>query len=299
MESSASDLRDKPNNRSAFESHPRQWETNRYIYPVISRRSGGLSIGVNLNPDKACNFDCIYCSVNRRIPGDRRPVDTAILAHELAAMLDAAVSGRLFQHPPFADISPELRRLNDIAFSGDGEPTSSPQLLEGFKLAKAMLDDRKMSGVKIILITNATLLHRPSVENALNFLDACYSEIWAKLDAGTPEYYQVVDRTDVPFDRVLENIIACAKIRPIVIQSLFMKVHGVNPPDTELDAYARRLLDILQGGGKLRQVQIYTIARDPAESFATPLSLQELERIATRVAALLPAEKRILFEVFA
>ncbi len=298
MDTSAARLRTDPHNRAAFESHPRSWAQNRYVYPVISRRSGGLSIGVNLNPDKACNFDCIYCSVNRKIPGDRRPIDLAVLSAELAAMLDTARSGQLFQHPPFADISPELRRLNDIAFSGDGEPTSCPQLLEGFKLAKAALDERKMEGVKIILITNATLLHRPPVASALSFLDACHSEIWAKLDAGTPEYYQQVDRTNVPFQRVLENITECAKRRPIIIQSLFMKVHGVGPLDAELDAYARRLLAMVQAGGRLRRVQIYTIARDPAESFASPLEGAELEQIAARVRQILPAAAKINCEVF-
>ncbi|MGC8560971.1 MAG: radical SAM protein [Phycisphaerae bacterium] len=298
MDTSAARLRTDPNNRAAFESHPRSWAQNRYIYPVISRRSGGLSIGVNLNPDKACNFDCIYCSVNRKIPGDRRPIDLSVLSAELAAMLDTAHSGRLFQHPPFADISPELRRLNDIAFSGDGEPTSCPQLLDGFKLAKAALDERKMEGVKFILITNATLLHRPPVAAALSFLDACYSEIWAKLDAGTPEHYERVDRTTIPLQRVLENITECAQRRPIVIQSLFMKVHGVGPSDAELDAYARRLLAMVQAGGKLRRVQIYTIARDPAEHFAGPLESAELDRIAARVKQMLPPEAKVKCEVF-
>ncbi len=51
-----------------FTQHSRSWQSNRYVYPVISRRSKGLSIGVNLNPDKVCNFDCVYCCVDRTHP---------------------------------------------------------------------------------------------------------------------------------------------------------------------------------------------------------------------------------------
>src|ERR1041384_5902109 len=58
-----------------FTQHSRSWRENRYVYPVVSRRSKGLSIGVNLNPDKVCNFDCIYCCVDRKTPPVWRDVD--------------------------------------------------------------------------------------------------------------------------------------------------------------------------------------------------------------------------------
>jgi wyosine [tRNA(Phe)-imidazoG37] synthetase (radical SAM superfamily) len=292
------DLFHLPANRAAFTSHSRYWATNRYVYPVISRRSGGLSIGINLNPDKACNFDCIYCSVNRKLPGDQSPIDLKCLTDELSAMLRVAKSGELFKHPSFAQVSPELRRLNDIAFSGDGEPTSCTELLATFRLAKAELDDQKLSGVKIILITNATLLHRPPVQQALNFLDACHSEIWAKLDAGTDAYYKMVDRTSIPLNRVLSNITQCALQRPIVIQSLFMKVHNASPPPKEIDAYGQRLAAIVSAGGKLKRVQIYTVAREPAEAYASPLRVEELDEIAAKVRRCLPATPTVQVEVF-
>src|SRR5436305_376575 len=107
-----------------FTQHSRSWQRNRYVYPVISRRSKGLSIGVNLNPDKICNFDCIYCCVDRSQPPVVRKVDLAILRDELDHALGLAASGEIFSIPPLDHTPPELRRLNDIAFSGDGEPTS-------------------------------------------------------------------------------------------------------------------------------------------------------------------------------
>src|SRR5260221_294117 len=68
--------------------HPRAYGKNFYVYPVLSRRARGISIGVNLNPDKVCNFDCIYCQVDRTTPGAVRDVDEARLTEELRAILE-------------------------------------------------------------------------------------------------------------------------------------------------------------------------------------------------------------------
>src|SRR6187401_2713471 len=104
--------------------HPRRFEQNRFVYPVLSRRSEGISIGVNLNPDKVCNFDCIYCQVDRTWQSETRFVETEGLLAELDDMLDLITSGQIFDTHKFASTPRELRRLNDIAFSGDGEPTT-------------------------------------------------------------------------------------------------------------------------------------------------------------------------------
>src|SRR5215510_6096304 len=104
--------------------HQRTFEANKFVYPVLSRRSRGLSIGVNLNPDKICNFDCIYCQVDRTRQNETQFVEVDALLAELGDMLDLAASGKIFETPTFRDTPSELRRLNDIAFSGDGEPTT-------------------------------------------------------------------------------------------------------------------------------------------------------------------------------
>src|SRR5579862_9733163 len=103
------DIVHDPAARRAFALHPRVWQGNRYVYPVVSRRSKGISIGVNLNPDKVCNFDCIYCSVDRTVAPVTRSVDLALLRQELAAMLIAAASGAIYQHDPFSTIPAGLR----------------------------------------------------------------------------------------------------------------------------------------------------------------------------------------------
>lgn len=263
--------------------HDRLFATNRFVYPVISRRSGGLSIGVNLNPDKICNFDCIYCQVDRTVQGLTRFVDLPAMLTELEQMLEATVSGRLFQHPDFADVPTSQRRLNDIAFSGDGEPTSHRNFDQVVAASAQVKRRLGLDGVKMILITNASLFHRPHVQRGLETLDANQGEIWAKLDAGTEDYFGKVERTPIKLARILENITQAARQRPLVIQSLFMRIDGAPPDDAELTAYCQRLRDIVAAGGQLKLVQICTVARRPAETYVQPLKDEEVDRIAAMV----------------
>src|SRR5580765_5289449 len=98
--------------------HERSFDTNRFVYPVLSRRSGGISVGVNLNPDKICNFDCIYCQVDRTRQSETRFVETDQLLDELDHTPALAASGDLFETEAFRDVPQHLHRLNDIAFAG-------------------------------------------------------------------------------------------------------------------------------------------------------------------------------------
>jgi wyosine [tRNA(Phe)-imidazoG37] synthetase (radical SAM superfamily) len=274
-----------------FTLHSRSWQTNRYVYPVISRRSDGLSIGVNLNPDKVCNFDCIYCCVDRTVPPAVRKVDMKLLEAELKYMIDLAGSGEIWSVSPFDQTEPRLRRINDVAFSGDGEPTSFQQFEEVCRLSACLLQQACLPEVKLVVITNATLFHQARVKRALEFLDHHNGEIWAKLDAGTEAYYRLVERTSIPLQRVLDNILDAGRVRPIVIQSLFMNVRAAPPSDREIDAYVNRLRDLVAGGCKIKLVQVYTVARTTAEAYVTPLEPLRLDDIATRVRAIgLPVE---------
>lgn len=271
--------------------HPRHWHENKFVYPVLSRRSRGISIGVNLNPDKVCNFDCIYCQVDRRSEAETQFVETDQLLGEIDHMLDLVSSGRLFEDEPFRDVPAERRRLNDIAFSGDGEPTTYKNFDEIIRAVAELKRQHHLPDVKMVLITNASMFHKPAVERGLAILDENNGEVWAKLEAGTDPYYQLVERTKIPFRRILDNITSAARVRPIVIQSLFMRINGEAPPVSEIDAFCDRLREITTAGGKLRLIQVYTVARPPAESFVTPLTAAELEEIAAKVRALgIPAE---------
>jgi wyosine [tRNA(Phe)-imidazoG37] synthetase (radical SAM superfamily) len=266
-----------------FTQHSRHWQQNKYVYPVLSRRSKGLSIGVNLNPDTICNFDCIYCCVDRTVPPAVREVNLGVLAAELDHLCSLAASGAIFDERPFDQTPPALRRWNDIAFSGDGEPTSYPRFGEACRIAAELLSRLGRSDVKIVVITNATLLERPAVAEALRYLDAHHGEIWAKLEAGTEAYYRQIERTSIPFPRVLATIAAAGSQRPIVIQSLFMKVNGKPPAQEEIRAYVDRLRELVDGGCRIKLVQVYTVARRTAEASVTPLEDSAVDMIAARV----------------
>src|SRR3989304_264343 len=141
--------------------YARLFERNRFVYPVLSRRSGGISIGVNLNPDKVCNFDCIYCQVDRTRQSETRFVETEVLIAELRATLDFVASGAIYETGKYREGPPHLRRLNDIAFSGDGEPTTYKnfdELMERCAEVKreTALDGIQRDSVKMGLITNAS-----------------------------------------------------------------------------------------------------------------------------------------------
>lgn len=267
----------------AITEHPRTYHDNKFVYPVLSRRSRGISIGVNLNPDKVCNFDCVYCQVDRRSSAVTRFVETDRLLRELDETIDLVASGALYDEPPFDEVPPHLRRLNDIAFSGDGEPTTFKNIDEIVGRVAALKRSKGLDAVKMVVITNASMFHRNPVKRALATLDENQGEIWAKLDAGTEPYYKQIDRTPIPFRQILDNIGDAARVRPLVIQSLFMKVSGIGPSEEEIDSYCGRLRHILETGGEIDRVQVYTVARKPAESDVTPLPPEEVERIAGAV----------------
>ena len=236
-------------------------------------------MGVNLNPDKVCNFDCIYCQVDRTRQSETKFVEIEPLLAELDAMLRLIVSGEIYETPEFAAVPPALRRLNDIAFSGDGEPTTYRNFDEIIERCAALKERLGLADVKMVLITNASMFHRPHVVRGLKILDAHQGEIWAKLEAGTEAYYKLVDRTPIPFQQILDNIAAAARVRPLVIQALFMQIHGEAPSPAELAAFCERLKEIVAAGGQLKLVQVYTVARRTTESYVAPLADREVDAI--------------------
>ena len=198
-------------------------------------------------------------------------------------MLANAADGAIFNEPEFAPTPPNLRRVNDIAFSGDGEPTTCPVFAESVALVAELTQAHGLSHIKIVLITDACYLTRPEVKKGLELMDTARGEIWAKLDAGTEEYFRLINKPNYPLAHVIDNIIDAARRRPVVIQSLFMRVHGTGPDPAEIDAYVGRLNEITRAGGNISLVQVYTVARRPAQNFVTALSTEELNAIADTV----------------
>jgi wyosine [tRNA(Phe)-imidazoG37] synthetase (radical SAM superfamily) len=247
---------------------------------VVSRRARGLSIGVNLNPDKVCNFDCPYCQVDRTTPGGAPRIDIAELRAELDHVLAEAAEGTLWERAPFDTAAKELRRVADVAFAGDGEPTTPPEFPAASETARAVRDARGLT-FPLRLITNATMFDRPRVRGALR----CFDELWCKLDAGTEDYFRLVDGTRFPFARVLKNLTDVARERPIVIQAMFLAWQGQGPSPEEIAAWVHRLEDIRAAGGGIDLVQVYTVARPPADPRVSALPREAVDAIAAAASA--------------
>jgi wyosine [tRNA(Phe)-imidazoG37] synthetase (radical SAM superfamily) len=268
--------------------HRRAWLDFIYCYPVISRRSRGVSLGVNLNPDKVCNFDCVYCEVDRKTPPRRRDLDLDQMEREMSALLDLVVSGELFEYPPFDSALPGQRHLNDIAFSGDGEPTNVKHFPEVISRMARLKQVKGVPEAKLVLITDSTRLQSPEVVRGIDLMMAKQGEIWAKLDAGTEATYREINRSKVPFARILDNLLFAGKRWPIFIQTLFFSWKGHGPSDEELAAYVNVLRDLRTKGANISGIQLYTVARPTPEPEARPLPSMELDRLAAKVKDSLP-----------
>ena len=264
--------------------HDRAASGRRFVYVVRSRRSGGLSVGINLDPQQTCNFDCVYCEViDRRAVARharRPPVAAAEVMAELSMVLASLRGG------------PESPR--DIAFAGDGEPST----FQGFlPLVRSVLDARDKAGfpgVPLILITNGSGLGRTEMREAHDLFAARGGSFWIKLDAGTEPFYRAVCRTSVPFRRILTNLTDAARRHPVVVQSMFFRSDesGV-PSPVEIAAWAGRLADVVRDGGSLSCVQVYTVARETMEAGVHPLgaeALEEIARVARRAVGGVPVE---------
>lgn len=272
-----------PGNLPIVQDHARLFRDFTFVYPVISRRSRGLSIGINLNPDKVCNFDCVYCEVDRRTPGKATSLDLVQMREELVWMLRCAQSGELALDPKFAGVAALTRDIKDIAFSGDGEPTAIDNFAACVQIVADVRREERLTATKIILITDGAGLDKLDVQRGLQIMDANNGEIWAKLDAGTEEYYRLVNRSHVRFERILSNLLLTARSRPIVIQSLFVKLHGEGMAPAELVAYCSRLRDLVKAGAQIKEVHAYTLARPAPEPFVSKLSKGELEGLAASI----------------
>jgi wyosine [tRNA(Phe)-imidazoG37] synthetase (radical SAM superfamily) len=267
------------NGETAFGA-PRDFLDNRFVYAVVSPRAQGLSIGVNMNPDKHCNFDCVYCEVQRSVPSREQSLDVGVMTAELQKTLEFVRAGRLHERPWYRAVPDELLVLRHVTLSGDGEPTLCPNFEEA---VEAVVHVRALGAFfKMVLITNATGLDYRQVQEGLRHFTRS-DEIWAKLDGGSQDYLDKVSKVHVPLEKVMANILAVGRQRPVVIQSLFPAVHGDEPPPGEIEAFAQRLLELKHGGAQISLVQIYSATRPSPKSECGHLSLRCLSRIAHTV----------------
>jgi hypothetical protein len=284
---------------------------------VLSRRSGGVSFGVNVNLDKLCNFECPYCQVDRNVAGKPQVLDLAVMRHEVETLLDSVDEQGVCRLALFDELPDAQKMLRDIALSGDGESTMVPQFAEIAAMLAEVQAARPELDFKLVLITNATLLDRAAVQTGIGSLLSRRGEVWAKLDAGTESWYQKVNISRVNLDRIEANLIALGQKHPFKIQSFFCGIRdtrGAQPSrfdvssapserslsaaplssenstigwdEAEIGAWLDRLSRVKSSGAHILEVQLYTLARRPAEAFVQPVTGEFLADIRSRVESL-------------
>ena len=266
--------------------HSRDSAGLRYVYPVVSRRAGGVSVGINLNTDNACNWRCIYCQVPDLKRGAAPPVDLALLEQELRGFLHELLHGDFMQRR----VPEGMRRINDIALSGNGEPTSAGEFAQVITLIGKLRHELALpADIKLILITNGSLIYRENVQQGLRQMAQINGEVWFKLDRASEQGMRRINNTRISMDKVRENLATAINSCPTWLQTCWFVLDGEPPDKRDEDDYLDFLAALLRDKIKLRGVLLYSLARpslQPEAPRLTALSAGQLEAFATRIRAL-------------
>jgi len=248
-------------------NHDRDAAGMTYIYPVVSRRAGGVSVGVNLNTNNACNWHCAYCQVPDLVRGVAPEIDLELLRAELTAMLDDIVHG-----PFMSQCVPEAcRSLCDIAISGNGEPTSSAAFDQVVTVLVDVMQQFGLS-VPLRLITNGSYVHKPHVQKGLAYMAKHHGEIWIKVDSVTDTGIQRINGVKLDAERLYRQIAAAAGSCPTWIQTCMAAWDGQPPTEHELAAYIGFLKTLKRDGVPIQGILLYGLARPSLQEEAMHLS---------------------------
>jgi wyosine [tRNA(Phe)-imidazoG37] synthetase (radical SAM superfamily) len=257
-----------------------------YVYPVISRRAGGVSVGINLNPNNACNWRCIYCQVPDLKLGTAPPVDLLLLEQELRSFLHELLHGDFMQRR----VPEGARRINDIALSGNGEPTSAEEFVQVIQLVgRLKLELQLPSDIKLVLITNGSFLHRDYVQQGLRLMAEQNGEVWFKLDRASESGMLRTNDTRTSMNKVRDNLRASIALCPTWLQTCWFAVDGEPPSKQDENDYLEFLSSLLREGSQLQGVLLYGLARPSLQAEAprlSALSVEQMESFATRIRAL-------------
>jgi len=250
-------------------NHDRDSAALCYVYPVVSRRAGGVSVGINLNPNNACNWRCSYCQVPDLVRGTAPPVDLTLLESELRGFLSELLHGDFMQ----SRVPEGARRINDIALSGNGEPTSSAEFPEVIKLIARIRTELNLpETVKTVLITNGSLLHRPEVQQGLHEMAKIHGEAWFKLDRASEAGMLRVNDTHARIDKVREHLIQSIAACPTWLQTCWFALDGESPTRQDEDDYLNFVASLLREGHRLQGALLYGLARPSMQLEAPRLS---------------------------
>lgn len=258
-------------------NHSRDIAGLKYVYPVLSRRAGGLSIGINFNTNNACNWRCIYCQVPDLKIGAAPDLDFQLLENELRFFLDDVLHGDFYQR---FQVDEDKRIIKDIAISGNGEPTS----VKDFDKAVALIGKvASEAGIfpqsHFVLITNGSLVHRSGVQNGLKKLKGYGGEVWFKLDSATEQGRALVNNAGQSCQASVENLLLCAKLCPTKLQTCLLDYDKRGLSKEEKNAFLDLLKDIKAKGCVLKSVMLYTIARPSLQPESVRLERLSVETL--------------------
>lgn len=254
----------------------------RYCYPVISRRSQGLSIGINLSRRKECNFDCPYCQIDREdLKVSSSVIDLEILKKELLSLISKALSEELFSHPRFEGTDEYYKVLRDIALSGDGEPTTSKYFSQVSDIVLRIIREYRDKEILIkpVVITNGTMLHKSSISDILMDMHSLDGGAWVKLDAGSEEEFIKVADSKIPYSTIINNILQFSIKTPITLQTILFADQNGNESFSPINMI-NRLSDLLKKGSKIDYIQLYTLARNTKVKDLKPIPKIRLQEVA-------------------
>jgi wyosine [tRNA(Phe)-imidazoG37] synthetase (radical SAM superfamily) len=256
-----------------------------YVYPVVSRRARGVSIGINLNTNNACNWRCAYCQVQDLQRGAAAEIDLELLRTELRSFLQAIVQGDYMQrHVPEGS-----RRLNDVAISGNGEPTTSAQFDAAVVLLGTVLDEFGLRGeLKVVLITNGSQIHKPHVQAGLRAMATMNGEVWYKLDSATPAGRAFMNDTEMSVERAHSNLALAASLCRTRLQTCMLAIDGEPPGAEEQAAYLAFVQALVQDRVPVQDVLLYGLERtsyQPEAARLGKLPASWLEAFAQRIRA--------------
>ena len=260
-------------------NHDRRIFKSKYIYPVVSRRADGLSIGVNLNTNSACNWQCIYCEVPNLKRGKPEPIDLALLKEELIYWLNQVIN------KDFLDKHTEPGTLlRDIAFSGNGEPTAAKEFGAAVKIVMEQIHSFQLeSKVTIRLITNGSYLDHSSTQKAWNQLENFNREIWFKIDAIDSIESKRINQINISKKSVVSNLKSSIKISPTIIQTCVLKINNELPSMQAINHYIEFLKPF---ENSLKAIHLYSLARPTEQqtsNFIERLSYDELDSVADNI----------------
>ncbi len=222
-----------------------------HVYGPVPSRRLGYSLGVDIIPYKTCSFNCVYCQLGptrRQTTRRRKFYPVGEIVEEVRKALDSG------------------QRIDFITFSGSGEPTLNTAIGGIIRRLK------RMTSIPVAVLTNSSLLSRPSIRRALLAADL----VVPSLDAATEAAFKKVNRPlpSLRLERIVQGLQDFRKEFKGLIWLEVMLVKDVNDSPADIKALKKAIERI-----RPDRVQLNTVVRPPAEPWALPLSRVELGKI--------------------